>query len=158
MEKFNLKPNRVTFLCVLGACSHGGFVEEGFNIFQAMNQHYGVVPDIKHYGCMVDMLGRCGRLEEAEQLILDIPIMDNVILWRTLLGACSTHGNSSMGERILKRIQELEKRHGGDYVLLSNILIGSEKFDAAERVRTNMDEKKAKKVLGVSLVGSISTV
>lgn len=153
MEKTGLKPNRVTFLSVLNACSHGGLVEEGFKFFQKMVNEYCIVPDIKHYGCLVDMLGRTGRLEEAEKLALGIPSeIVNVVIWRTLLGACSFHRDIEMGERVTIKIMEIERGYGGDYVLMYNIFAGAGRFEDAERLRHLMDQRNALKVPGHSLV------
>ncbi|XP_068656639.1 pentatricopeptide repeat-containing protein At1g09220, mitochondrial-like [Aristolochia californica] len=156
MKKLNLKPNRVTFLSVLHACSHGGLVEEGLKLFQEMIQEYGIMPEIKHYGCVVDMVGRSGRLEEAEKKILAMPMKENVILWRSLLAACTFHGNAEMGERIMKKIMETEKGYGGDYILLSNIFALFGRFDDVQRVRSCMDERNVVKVAGNSLIDGLS--
>ncbi|GFZ00335.1 pentatricopeptide repeat (PPR) superfamily protein [Actinidia rufa] len=153
MEDECLQPNRITFLSILNACSHGGLVEEGLEFFRKMVNECQVEPDIKHYGCLVDMLGRAGRLEEAEKITLQIPNeIENVVIWRTLLGACSFHGNIQMGERVMRKILEMERRYGGDYVLLSNILAGFGRFVDAERVRRLMDQSNASKVPGLSSV------
>ncbi|KAI3862751.1 hypothetical protein MKW98_008591 [Papaver atlanticum] len=152
MEKQGLKPNRVTFLSVMNACSHGGLIEQGREFFEKMVNVYQIIPDIKHYGCMVDMFGRVGMLEEAEKMAMGIPTeMINVIIWRTLLGACSYHGNAEMSERVMKKIFELEKDYSGDYVLLSNTFSGAGRFDDAERTRKIMDERNVLKVPGLSL-------
>ncbi|CAL5339033.1 unnamed protein product [Camellia sinensis] len=151
MEDECLMPNRVTFLSILNACSHGGLVEEGLEFFRKMLNECQVVPDIKHYGCLIDMLGREGRLEEAEMIALQIPTeIANVVIWRTLLGACSFHGNIQIAERVMRKILEMERRYGGDYVLLSNIYAGFCRFVDAEGVRRLMDESNASKVPGLS--------
>lgn len=153
MEAECLKPNRVTFLSILNACSHGGLVEEGLEFFRKLVNESLVEPDAKHYGCLIDMLGRAGRLEEAEKMALQIsPEITNVVIWRTLLGACSFHGNVEMGERVMRKILDVERRYGGDYVLLSNLFAGFGRFADAENVRTQMDERNATKVPGLSLV------
>ncbi|KAM3690492.1 hypothetical protein ACB094_09G126000 [Castanea mollissima] len=153
MEQVGLRPNRVTFLSVLNACSHAGLVEEGLIFFNKMVNECKIVPDIKHYGCLIDMLGRAGRLEEAEKMALEIPAeILNVVIWRTLLGACSFHGNAEMGERVTMKILEMERAYGGDYVLMSNIFAGVGKFGDAERLRKMMDERHVLKVAGHSLV------
>ncbi|KAL9436490.1 hypothetical protein AB3S75_022525 [Citrus x aurantiifolia] len=153
MQKVGLKPNRVTFLSVLNACSHGGLVEEGLKFFDKMVEECEVLPDIKHYGCLVDMLGRAGRLEQAEKVALGIPSeITNVVVWRTLLGACSFHGNVEMGERVTRKILEMERGYGGDYVLMYNIFAGVGRYGDAERLRRVMDERNALKVPGRSLV------
>lgn len=152
MKQDNVRPNRVTFLSVLNACSHGGLVEEGMRFFSSMVYEYGIEPEIKHFGCMIDMLGRAGRLWEAEKLIGDLPGEVNVIVWRTLLGCCSKHGDVEMGERVMRRILEMEKGYGGDYVILSNMLSEAGRFGDAEGIRRLMDERHALKVPGLSLV------
>ncbi|XP_019056033.1 PREDICTED: pentatricopeptide repeat-containing protein At1g09220, mitochondrial [Nelumbo nucifera] len=153
MEKIGLRPNRITFLGVLNACSHGGLVNEGLKFFYKMVSEYGVVPDIKHYGCLIDMLGRAGRLDEAEKMVLKVPKdVINVVVWRILLGACSFHGNVDMGERVMRKILEMERGYGGDYVLLSNIFSSVGRYEDAERVRRLMDERNAFKIPGLSLI------
>lgn len=153
MEKAGLKPNRVAFLSVLSACSHGGLVEEGLKFFNKMVNDYQLVPDIKHYGCMIDMLGRAGRLEEAEKVALQVPPeVANDVIWRTLLGACSVHDNVEIGQRVTQKILEMEKDHGGDYVLMSNIFAGVGRFEDVERLREMIDERNAFKLPGYSVV------
>ncbi|KAL5974775.1 hypothetical protein ACLOJK_031446 [Asimina triloba] len=152
MKIKDVRPNQVTFLSILNACSHGGLVVVGLRFFREMIEEYNILPRIKHYGCMIDMLGRAGMLNEAEMMLVNMPIEDNVILWRTLLGACSFHGNVEMGERVMRRILKLEKEYGGDYVLLSNIFSGDNRFYDAERVRRCMDERNVLKVPGLSLI------
>ncbi|KAK1390254.1 Pentatricopeptide repeat-containing protein [Heracleum sosnowskyi] len=153
MENMGFKPNRVTFLCIINACSHGGLVDEGLHFFRKMVYEWGIVPDIKHYGCLVDMLGRAGRLDEAENIAMNIPTnMISVVIWRTLLGACSFHGNAEMGERVTRRIMEMESGYAGDYVLLSNIFVDVGRFTDSERVRGVMDMRNALKVPGFSSV------
>lgn len=151
MVDAGIEPNRITFLSMLNACSHGGLVDEGLEFLRKMVDEFGIQPDIKHYGCLIDMLGREGRLEEAEKIALEIPnTMSNVVIWRTLLGACSFHDNADMGERVMQKIMEMEKKYGGDYVLLSNILAGMGRYVDSEGVRRVMDEQNAFKAPGVS--------
>lgn len=156
MENEGVKPNSITFLSALSACSHGGLVVEGLELYRKMVDEYRIAPEIKHYGTLIDMLGRAGRLEEAEKIALSIVPNENdsVVVWRTLLGACSFHGNVEMGERVTRRIMEMEKKYGGDYVLLSNILSGAGRFADSERVRRTMDERNASKVPGIALSNS----
>ncbi|KAL3632412.1 hypothetical protein CASFOL_025396 [Castilleja foliolosa] len=154
MESKGVRPNAITFLSVLNACSHGGLVDEGIGYFEKMVDGCGIKPGIKHYGALIDMLGRAGRLEEAERIALGVPgnIGDSVVVWRTLLGACSLYGDVELGERVTRRIMEMEREYGGDYVLMSNILCGAGRFEDSERARRMMDEMKACKVPGVTLV------
>ncbi|XP_027337809.1 pentatricopeptide repeat-containing protein At1g09220, mitochondrial [Abrus precatorius] len=152
MEKDGMRPNRVTFLSVLSACSHGGLIEEGLKFFVKMVKDCQLVPDIKHYSCVIDMLGRAGRLEEAEKVALQVPHeVANAVMWRTLLGACSVHNNVEIGQRVTRKILEMERGHGGDYVLMSNILVGVGRFKDAERLREMIDKRIAFKLPGYSL-------
>nr|XP_016477662.1 PREDICTED: pentatricopeptide repeat-containing protein At1g09220, mitochondrial [Nicotiana tabacum]XP_033515220.1 pentatricopeptide repeat-containing protein At1g09220, mitochondrial [Nicotiana tomentosiformis]XP_033515221.1 pentatricopeptide repeat-containing protein At1g09220, mitochondrial [Nicotiana tomentosiformis] len=151
MVDAGVEPNRITFLSMLNACSHGGLVDEGLEFFRKMVDEFGIQPDIKHYGSLIDMLGREGRLVEAEEIALEIPnAMSNVVIWRTLLGACSFHDNADLGERVMQKIMEMENKYGGDYVLLSNILAGMGRYVDSEVVRRVMDEQNALKAPGLS--------
>ncbi|XP_071694128.1 pentatricopeptide repeat-containing protein At1g09220, mitochondrial [Rutidosis leptorrhynchoides] len=153
MEKVGLKPNRITFLSLLSACSHGGLVEEGLMFFKKMVNESNIVPDVKHYGCLVDMLARSGRLEEAEKMAMEVPKdMANDVVWRTLLGACSYYNNVEMGKRITSRIFETERRYSGDYVLMSNIYSGVGDYVDSENIRRKMDQMDVCKVPGHSYV------
>ena len=153
MEKAGLRPNRVTFLSVLSGCSHGGLVQEGLNFFVKMVEDCKLVPDIKHYGCVIDMLGRAGRLEEAEKVASQVPHeVANAVMWRTLLGACSVHNNVEIGQRVTRKILEMERGHGGDYVLMSNILVGVGRFKDAQRLRDMIDKRIAFKLPGYSII------
>ncbi|KAH6782676.1 hypothetical protein C2S51_007969 [Perilla frutescens var. frutescens] len=155
MESKGVKPNSITFLSVLSACSHGGLVVEGVEFYRKMVDDYGIAPKMKHFGTLIDMLGREGRLEEAEEIALGIPNeIGNVVLWRTLLGACSFHGNVEIGERVTRRVMELERKYGGDYVLLSNIFSAAGRFVDSERVRREMDHRNASKLPGITLSNS----
>ncbi|CAK9157594.1 unnamed protein product [Ilex paraguariensis] len=140
MENACMKPNRVTFLSVLNACSHGGLIDEGLEFFRKMVDKCGVVPDIKHYGCLIDMLGRAGRLDEAENMALDNPME-------------MLPGNIEVGERVMRKILGMQKDYGGEYVLLSNIFAGaSSRHSDSESVRRAMDDQNAYKIPGLSLV------
>ncbi|KAJ4831268.1 Pentatricopeptide repeat-containing protein, mitochondrial [Turnera subulata] len=153
MEKAGLHPNRVTFLSVLNACSHAGLADEGLRFFDKMVNEYHISPDMKHYGCVVDILGRTGRLEEAERMALSIPteIVD-VVMWRALLGACSFYGNVQMAQRVTTKIMEIESEYGGDFVLMHNIFTSAGRFEDAENFRRVMDGRNAFKAAGHSLV------
>ncbi|KAF5206900.1 Pentatricopeptide repeat-containing protein [Thalictrum thalictroides] len=116
-----MRPDAVTFLGSLSACSHGGLVEEGLQVFRSMINVHNVKPRREHYACVVDMLGRAGRLEEAENFIVDMGFESDVVVWETLLSACRTHGEKELGERSAQKIMELDPKHDGPYVLLANI-------------------------------------
>ena len=148
----NVKPNDVTFIGVLSACSHAGLVEEGRDLFVSMSRDFGIEPRIEHYGCMVDILGRAGLIEEAYRFIKNMPIQPNAVIWRTLLASCKVHKNVEIGEESLKQIVILEPTHSGDYILLSNIYASVGRWEDALRVRVAMKEKGVKKPPGCSLI------
>ncbi|XP_051116855.1 pentatricopeptide repeat-containing protein At1g09220, mitochondrial [Andrographis paniculata] len=150
MESGGKRANGITFLSILNACSHGGLVDEGIAFFNKMVDEYGIEATVKHYGALIDMLGRAGRLEEAERMVSNVG--GNVVIWRTVLGACHSHGNVELGERVMRKIMEAEGRYGGDYVLLSNILSASGRFGESERLRSTMVQRNVSRVAAVSSV------
>ncbi|KAK9265512.1 hypothetical protein L1049_021553 [Liquidambar formosana] len=138
-------PNDVTFLGVLGACSHRGMVEEGRRYFDSMSIDYHIEPTIKHYGCMVDLLGRAGFVGEAYHLIRSMPVECNAIVWRTLLAACRLHGDVELGEQVRKHLLELEPDHSSDYVLLANMYASAGQWNKVVRVRKSMQNRRVQK-------------
>ncbi|XP_072973075.1 pentatricopeptide repeat-containing protein At1g74630-like [Typha angustifolia] len=146
------RPDGVTLLVVLSACAHQGRVEEGQKVFEKMRRgdYSGVEVGIEHYGCMVDLLGRVGLLEEAYQLIQDMPIPSNDAVWGALLGACRIHGDVDMAEQAVKKLMELKPDEGGYYILLSSIYTAAGRTVDAAAVREIMKDKGAKKTPGCS--------
>ncbi|XP_022773326.1 pentatricopeptide repeat-containing protein At3g21470 [Durio zibethinus] len=153
MEELNEMPDDITFLSLLSACAHGGFVDEGLDIFSKM-ETYGLVAGIKHYGCLVDLLGRAGRLKEAFDLIKRMPIKPNDVVWGALLGACRIHLDTDMVEKVMQEIGRVD--HGMDsgnsshYVLLSNIYAASNRWEKAEKMRMAMVNEGFQKIPGLS--------
>ncbi|XP_027092152.1 pentatricopeptide repeat-containing protein At3g21470 [Coffea eugenioides] len=160
MDSRGEKPDNITFLAVLSACAHGGFVEKGLEIFSKMEK-YGVTASIKHYGCIVDLLGRAGRIQEAYKLIKEMPLKPNETILGALLGACRTHGDTDMAERMLEEVDGLKCGSAVDdpvhYVLLSSIYAASEKWEQAEGMRVALFNKGSKKAAGCSTVMLEST-
>lgn len=152
MIKSGLTPRDITFTAVLSACSHGGLVERGLEIFESMKRDYGVEPRLEHYGCMVDLLGRAGKLAEAEKFALEMPTKPNAPIWGALLGACRIHKNAEIAERVGKLLIELLPEHSGYYVLLSNIYARANKWENVENMRQLMKDKRVKKPPGFSLI------
>ncbi|CAM8883922.1 unnamed protein product [Rhodiola kirilowii] len=152
MLSVKIRPDAITFVAVLIACSHAGRVDEGRTYFNMMQNKYKVDPNIKHFGCMVDMYGRAGLLNEALQLIETMHIKPNDIIWRTLLGACKVYGNVELGKHANKQLLGLRQDHSGDYVLLSNIYASHGEWNGAEDVRKSMDNNGTIKERGYSLV------
>ncbi|XP_062111603.1 pentatricopeptide repeat-containing protein At2g02980, chloroplastic [Humulus lupulus] len=152
MKRERVKPDEITFLGLLYACSHSGLVEEGYKYFYTMSDKYGIIPGIKHYGCMVDLLSRSGQLEEAYKFIDKLPITPTPLLWRTLLSACSSHGNVELGKLVIKRIFELDDSHGGDYVILSNLYAKTGRWEDVDLLRKMMNDKGVAKIPGCSSI------
>ncbi|XP_042475260.1 pentatricopeptide repeat-containing protein At3g56550 [Macadamia integrifolia] len=142
----NIRPNLVTFLGLLCGCSHQGLVEEGVKCFHIMTSHFNLKPGIKHYGCMVDLYGRAGKLEKALEIIRSLPAGDDPVLWRTLLGACKIHKNVEIGEVAMSNLVCLESVNAGDCVLLAGIygeagdqegVARMRKFIRSQRIQTS---------------------
>lgn len=146
-----VRPNRVTFIGVLIACSHKGWVDKARWYFDHMLK-YKIVPEIKHYGCMIDLFSRFGLLEEAHQMIRTSPFQNRAILWRTLLGACRTQGNMELAKVSFLQLAKLKSISDGDYVLLSNIYAEAERWDEVERLRSEMIDLHVSKQVGHSQI------
>ncbi|KAK7843466.1 pentatricopeptide repeat-containing protein [Quercus suber] len=121
MEREGVRPDSITFLSVLTVCGRKGMVDVGRQLFDSMVKEYQIEPSPEHYSCMVDMLGRAGRLEEAEDLVSQIPGLPGLSVLQSLLGACKIHGNMEMGERTADALMEMEPTESGSYVLMSNL-------------------------------------
>ncbi|TXG58091.1 hypothetical protein EZV62_015920 [Acer yangbiense] len=152
MVNTGLTPRDITFTAILSACSHGGLVEKGLEIFESIKIDYGIQPRLEHYGCVVDLLGRAGKLAEAEKFVLNMPIEPNAPIWGALLGACRIHKNAEIAERAGKVLIQLLPEHSGYYVLLSNIYARTNKWETAENMRNMMKLKGVKKPPGYSLI------
>ncbi|XVF60463.1 hypothetical protein PTKIN_Ptkin08bG0048900 [Pterospermum kingtungense] len=146
------KPNNVTFLSVLSACSHAGLLSEGIEIFHMMINDYGLEPGSEHYGIVVDLLGRTGELDKAMDIINRMPMPVEPHVWGALLAACRIHHNVEMGELALKNLLSLGSNHAGYYILLSNMYAVDGKWGNVAKIRTLIKEKGLKKILGQSMV------
>ncbi|XVE49865.1 hypothetical protein DITRI_Ditri01bG0116700 [Diplodiscus trichospermus] len=152
MIKGGIKPDYISFIGVLFACSHTGLVDEGRKYFTLMTGEYGIKPGIEHYNCMVDLLGRAGLLEEAENLIENADFRENSSLWAVLLGACTTGTSSSTAERIARKMIELAPDYHMSYVLLANVYRAVGRWNDAIKVRELMKDRGVKKITGMSWV------
>ncbi|KAF3550529.1 hypothetical protein DY000_02009593 [Brassica cretica] len=152
MQRLKVWPNEVTFIGVILACSHSGRVNEGRQYFRLMKDVYKIEPNIKHYGCMVDMLGRAGLLEEAFMFVESMEIEPNAIVWRTLLGACRIYGNVELGKYANEKLLGMRKGESGDYMLLSNIYASTGEWERVQKVRKMFDDTGVKKPSGYSLI------
>ncbi|KAK8519096.1 hypothetical protein V6N12_012325 [Hibiscus sabdariffa] len=156
MIKEGIKPDYISFIGVLFACSHSGLVDQGRHYFNLMTGEYGIKPGIEHYNCMVDLLGRAGLLEEAENLIESAWCRDDSSLWAVLLGACTTGASSSTAERIAGKMIELDPNNHMNYVLLANAYRAIGRWNDAVKVRKLMEDRGVKKIKGTSWVETTS--
>nr|GEV00955.1 hypothetical protein [Tanacetum cinerariifolium] len=145
-------PDRVTFIGVLSACSHSGLISEAYKYFDSMTTDYGIKPEIEHYSCLVDALGRAGRVKEAEKLITTMPFEASASMYRALLGACRLQGDMETGKRVATKLLELEPFDSSAYVLLSNIYAASNQWSKVADARTKMMSKNVKKDPGCSWI------
>ncbi|BBH04406.1 Pentatricopeptide repeat superfamily protein [Prunus dulcis] len=152
MIQTGMDPNDVTFVGLLHACSHIGFVAQGREFFTSMTNDYGVVPRIEHYGCMVDLLSRAGLLQEAYEFITNMPIKPNSVVWGALLGGCKVHRNIELAEEATKHLSELDPLNDGYYVVLSNIYAEAQRWEDTARVRKLMRDRGVKKTPGWSSI------
>ncbi|KAK0597381.1 hypothetical protein LWI29_024697 [Acer saccharum] len=155
MKEEGIKPNQVTFIAVLNACSQGGLVEEGLKHFELMTQNFGIEPLLEHLTCMVDLLGKAGQLEKAYGVIMEYTNAVDGGVWGALLGACKVHGNAELGEIAARHLFEIEPDDAGNYVILANIYASVGKWKDAERVRLMMRERIKRKTPGLSWVSSL---
>lgn len=152
MKESGIQPDRITFISILYACSHAGLLEQGRAYFSKMKDVYGLEPGIEHYGCMVDLYGRAGKLTEAYEFVSQMPIEPTDVIWRTLLGACSIHGNVELGQRVREKLSELDPNNSGDQVLLSNIYAVIGKWKDVAAIRNSMSTERMKKAPGWSMI------
>ncbi|KAK4277444.1 hypothetical protein QN277_015444 [Acacia crassicarpa] len=152
MQLLNLKPNRATFISVLRACAHMGYVDKGLDYFQKMQSHYGLNPELEHYSCMVDLLGRSGQVNEALKLVESMPFEADEIIWRTLLSICKSQGNVEVAELAANSLLQLDPQDSSAYVLLSNIYADAGMWGGVSKIRRIMKDYKLKKEPGCSWI------
>eukprot|EP01018_Ginkgo_biloba_P019065 Gb_20268 [translate_table: standard] len=152
MKQSGIKPDHITFVVVLSACSHAGMVDEGWQQFNYMSRDYCITPRMEHYACMVDLLGRAGHLDEAYDFIKKMPVKPEADVWGALLGACRIHGNIKLGEVAAECLYELKPEKAGYYVLMSNIYAAAGRWDDVAKVREIMKDKGVAKTPGYSWI------
>ncbi|KAL0694805.1 hypothetical protein Bca4012_061985 [Brassica carinata] len=153
MQRTGHSPDELTFLGVLTACNHRGLVHEGMRYLDQMKHSFGLKPNLKHYACAIDMLGRAGKLDEALKIALEeMSEEPDVGIWNSMLSSCRIHQNLEMGKKIADKLFVLEPEKPENYVLLSNLYAGSEKWDEVRKVRQRMKEMRLRKDAGCSWI------
>ncbi|KAM3284870.1 pentatricopeptide repeat-containing protein [Capsicum chacoense] len=147
-----IKPNEVTFVSILSTCSQGGLLSEGRRMFDLMINEYRIQPTLVHYGCMVDLLGRFGLLEEAEELVSKLPVKEASAIWESLLNASRSHNDVELAERIATKLLELDPRDSAGYVQLSNVLASMGRWGDVREVRRKMRNEGITKEPGCSMI------
>ncbi|XP_002510857.2 pentatricopeptide repeat-containing protein At2g29760, chloroplastic [Ricinus communis] len=157
MLRDGLQPTHGSFIGILLACTHAGLVDKGLEYFESMEHVYGLRPEMKHYGCVVDLLSRSGELDRAYEFIKQMPVVPDVVLWRILLSACKLHRNLVLAEIATSKLLELDPSNSGNYVLLSNTYAGSDRWDDASRMRDLMvvgDVQKPSSWSSIEVIGA----
>ncbi|XP_076910534.1 pentatricopeptide repeat-containing protein At1g74600, chloroplastic-like [Bidens hawaiensis] len=152
MKKSGTEPDSVTFVSVLTACSHSGLVKEGYGYLKSMVKDYRIKPGQQHYACMVDALGRSGRLKEAEEFIRNMPIEPHSLVWAALLAACKVHADVEIGKTAAEKVIELEPCEDGGYVAFSNICADVGQWEHVWNIRNEMKSSGVRKQPGWSYI------
>ncbi|KAL8223527.1 hypothetical protein R6Q57_019002 [Mikania cordata] len=147
-----IKPNHITFLAVLQACNHGGFIEKGWEVYDLMTKVYKIDLGLDHYSSMADLLARGGKINEALDFIKKMPIKPDVGIWSSLLSACKVHHNVEIGELAAHCLFEMDPQAAAPYVEMSNIYASVGCWDGVMDVRRLMKMNKVKKLPGESIV------
>ncbi|CAA7394309.1 unnamed protein product [Spirodela intermedia] len=152
MVKSGTPPDEISFIGLLSGCSHSGLVDVGLKYFNAMESLYSVKPRLQHYACVVDLLGRAGRLAEAKKLIDHMPIEPGPSVWGALLAACRWHRELEIGEIAAEKLFELEPGNTGNFVLLSNMYAEARRWQAVDSLRAAVKDKSMPKNPGCSWI------
>lgn len=154
MKKTGVTPNEITFTSILNACCHSGMVVEGKKIFRSMSEESGIEPTIHHFGCMVDLFGRAGKLKEAHDVIKNMSIEPNDVVWTSMLAACKEHKEYSFfSDKVMEQVLEMPAgdKSGGLYSLVADMYSMRGNWNKAQQVRDLIHRKSIKKRRGSSL-------
>lgn len=156
MEDQGLKPNDVTLLSLLSACSHNGLTGEGWNYFNKVVSNYNISPTVEHYSCLIDLFARGGYLEEAYNVICNMNIKPNAALWGTILGSCYIHGDMSLGEVAAKHLMKIEPENSANYVVIAGMYATGGLWDSSRKIWKSMEQRSLLKNPGCSYFESTS--
>ncbi|CAN6481629.1 unnamed protein product [Victoria cruziana] len=156
MNEVGIGPNASTFVSLLSSCSMSGLVYDGWKIFESMSEDYGINPQIEHYGCIIDLLGRMGCTDLAQSFIESMPLIPTAKIWGSLLRACRNNGDITLAERTAGKILALEHDNTGCYILLSNMYAEAGRWEDVKRLRAKMTQQGFKKTIGVSVFDCIN--
>lgn len=153
MRESNFQPNSVTFLGILSACSHAGLVDRGWKLYNAMSDYYGISPCLEHYICIINLLGRAGKVKEAEDFVLRLPFEKGLAIWGALLGVCGFgEKNADIANRAVEQVLKLDSFNAPAYVALCNIYAATGRHVEERILRREMGVKGVRKVPGCSWI------
>lgn len=147
-----VRPDEVTFVGLLNACTHGGLVEQGCGYFEMMVREYGIEPRIEHYGCLVDLLGRAGRFNEAMEVVKGMSMEPDEVVWGSLLNGCKVHGRTDLAEFAAKKLVEIDPHNGGYGAMLAGIYEELGKWDEVGNVWRKLKQQRSYKTPGCSWI------
>lgn len=151
LEK-DFAPTNITFVSVLSACAYTGLVEDGQRYFCMMTEKFDMEPEVEHYACMIDLLGRAGKLDEAEKLIETMPYNPTTMIWGSLLSACRKHGNVELAEKAASKFLQLDPSNASPYVMLSHMYTKAQRWEEVARVKKHMLDRSMRRRPGCSLI------
>ena len=152
MKEIRVKPNDITFVGILTACTHAGLLELGIRIFRSMKSDHEITPTIEHYACVVDLFCRSGKLKDAHEFICKMEVEPTVVIWGTLLSASRIHSSLELAEFSVKKLLELEPENSGNYILLSNIYASAGRWEESLTVRNLMKTNRVQKTSAYSWI------
>ncbi|GLT56276.1 hypothetical protein SLA2020_293280 [Shorea laevis] len=152
MLQEKVKPDSITFVAVLSACSHGGLVEEGQKYFDSINKVHAVTPSLDHFACMINLLGQSGDMDKAVDLIKTMPQEPDAFIWSTLLSVCARKGDIKHGEMAARFLFDLQPLNAGPYIMLSNMFAACGRWDGVASVRSLMKSRNVKKSAAYSWI------
>ncbi|KAK6937914.1 Pentatricopeptide repeat [Dillenia turbinata] len=152
MQSGDVQPDAITFVGLLNACTHAGLIDRGRRYFEAMTVNYGIEPQIEHYGCLIDLLGRAGRFKEVMDVINGMRIEPDIVVWGSLLNGCKIHGQTELAEFAVKKLVEMDPNNGAYGVMLANIYVELGKWDEVQTVRKVLKDQNAHKTPGCSWI------
>jgi pentatricopeptide repeat protein len=153
MRGEGVEPDVITFVGLLNACTHGGFVDEGIKYFELMQHEHGIEPEIEHYGCIINLLGRAGRFQDALNVISNMRIESDEVIWGSLLNACRVHRNVELAELAIRKLLELDPNNANYVVMLANVYSEGGLWEEVRKARKFMEEENiGKKLPGCSWI------
>ncbi|KAK4258464.1 hypothetical protein QN277_004911 [Acacia crassicarpa] len=152
LKKQGIQPNDSTFVSLLSSCSNSGMVDDGWMYYNSMKLDYGIEPKIEHYGCMLDLVGRTGDLDEAVSFIEAMPVLPTARIWGSLLNASRNRGNIELAELAAERILRIEQDNTGCHVLLSNMYAEAGRWENVERIRSIMKKEGSYRTVACSFI------